>query len=115
MPAGRRPSPRDVRPALVLAGAGVAAILLTSAAVVRVATDPEIRDCAAALAAMNTANRTHQDALEVLDRATIRARRDGAEQAGVGAATATVKQVKRDLDAARDEFALLCHYPEPTP
>lgn len=105
-----------MRPALVLAGAGVAAVLLlTASAVVSLVSDPEIQGCAAATADLRTANSVHQDALEALDRAVIRARRDGPAEAGVAAASLRVDQLKREFAAARDEFALLCHYPDNPP
>lgn len=97
-----------MRPALVLAGAGVAAVLLTAAAVARVTTDPEIRDCAAAVVAMNEANHAHLDAMRTLEG---RWRRGGTE---AEVARLHVDLAKGELDAAQARFQLLCHYPEPT-
>ncbi len=99
-----------MRPALVLAGAGAAAVLLlTATAVVSLATDPEIRDCAAALADVNTANSAHQDAMRLLEG---RFRRGGpaADEARLQVALA-----KGELDAARARLQLLCHYPDNPP
>jgi hypothetical protein len=98
-----------VRLTLVLAGAGAAAVLLTAAAVALVATDPEIRDCAAAVVAMNEANRAHLDAMRTLEGRWRR----GGEPADV--ARLHVDLAKGELDAAQARFQLLCHYhQEPT-
>jgi hypothetical protein len=98
-----------VRPALVLAGAGAAAVLLTGAAVIRVVTDPEIRDCMAASTAAGEANSAHQDAQRLLEG---RFRRGGppADEARLHVALA-----KGELDAARARLQLLCHYPDNPP
>lgn len=98
-----------MRPALVLAGAGAVAVLLTAAAIVRVTTDPEIRDCAAATVAMNEANHAHLDAMRTLEG---RWRRGGVE---AEVARLHADLTKGEVDAARARFKLLCHYPEPTP
>jgi hypothetical protein len=98
-----------------LVAAAVTSLVLTAVvAVVHVATDPEIRDCAAAVAAVDAANRAHQDQLQALDYASVRARRDGPEAAGVPVASLRADQTKHELEGARDEFTLLCHYPDPS-
>lgn len=98
-----------MRPTPVLVGAGVAAVLLTAAAAVQ---GGDVPDCGSARAARDAANSLHQDALATLDRAVVRARRDG-EGAGVPAARLLTEQAKADLDATRAAVALLCLYPNP--
>lgn len=97
---------------LVLAGAGVAAALLTSAAVVTVMHDDQIRDCAAAIGDVSTAASAYQDAFARLDRELNQ--RVGVNASAEQRARSEFDQTSRDLDAARDAFTQLCHYPEPT-
>jgi hypothetical protein len=82
--------------------------VLVAVAVVRIAADPEIRDCAGALAAAKPANSAYQDAIERLDRAELRAR------VGHGPPDAVlqvrVDETKREVLVARDAVARFCHF-----
>ncbi|GAA0897655.1 hypothetical protein [Pseudonocardia zijingensis] len=100
-----------MRIAVVLAGAATAAATLIALAAVRIATDPEILDCAAAMRAVDSANSAHQDALEDLDTALRQGARHGSpeQQARAAAAQAQADQTKADLYAARDTVTRLCH------
>lgn len=105
-----------MRPALVLAWAGVAAVLLTAViAVVSVARDPEVRDCADALADARTANGSHQAALSNLaDLATPRGGRERGTEAEVDEARRRAAQTELAFDAAVAEVTRLCHYDSPS-
>lgn len=96
-----------------LVAAAVTSLVLTAVvAVVHVATDPEIRDCAAATSAVDAANDANQDAMVVLDRAELRAHRDGDDSARP--AQLRAQQTQAELDAARAAFQLACHYYAPS-
>jgi hypothetical protein len=100
---------RSVRHALV--GAGVAAAVLTTGAVVRLAQDDELAACRAATAAVEQANSRHQDLLALKDREIRRRVRDVRAEV----ATLRVEQAKAELDAARAARTLACHYPDAEP
>jgi hypothetical protein len=85
-------------------------VLLTAGALASVQGD-EPRDCAGATDRVAAANAAHQDGLTLLDRALVRARRDGAQEARVPAARARSEQTEAELDAARADLVVLCHYP----
>lgn len=94
-----------MRPALPLAGAVVATGVLLAVAWTLPA---PVADCASAGTAVDSTNSAHQDALRNLERASVRARRDGPEAAGMPAAQSRVDQAKAELTAARGASAALC-------
>jgi hypothetical protein len=98
-----------VRLRRVLIGAAAAALVLAAAAIVDALTDDEIRDCASALAAAQEANSAHVDTMRAMEQ-TRRADPRVVERASL-----LEEKTQHELDAARIEVMLLCHYhQEPT-